>query len=108
VTSDEEMTGFREEVSGELHAAREEATRVRHLGSYFWLIMVLTAVIGPAVSVLISVHNTHRSEMKLCTVVVTTDDAWLANPPTSPAGIKQAENFHQLRRALGCPPYKGE
>lgn len=108
MTSDEEMNGFREEVSGELHAAREEATRVRQLGGYFWLVMVMTAVIGPALAIWVSVENTHRSERKLCTVVMSTDDAWIINPPTSPAGITQAQNFHQLRRALGCPPYKGE
>lgn len=96
------------EISEKVGAQAESTRRANRRGAYFWLIMVAYMVTSPAIAILvsrqISISGTIRSEQKLCTVVITTDDAWLTNPPTSPAGIRQAENFHKLRRDLKCPP----
>lgn len=91
--------------------AIEKARGARRRGAYFWLVMVAYMVMAPAIAILVSrnlaIQGTRKSEQKLCTVVVTTDDAWYAHPPPGVAGKAQAENFHKLRRALGCPPHKG-
>jgi hypothetical protein len=109
----------REEISEEIRKTVDDRTakevevgRIRRQrGAYFWIIMVAYMVLAPAGAILvsrqISVQGTQRSEQKLCTVVITTDDAWRKNPPASPSGKEQAENFHKLRRDLGCAPYKG-
>lgn len=43
-----------------------------------------------------------QSEQKLCAIVVLSDDQYRETPPTTELGRKQAENFAQLRRDLGC------
>lgn len=91
-----------DKVEGRIEVARE----LRRRGAYFWLIMVSYMIAGPAVAIWISSEGTHRSERKLCTIVINTDDYYHLNPPTLPAGKAQAANFSKLRRDLGCPPYK--
>lgn len=48
-------------------------------------------------------QSVRRSEQKLCGLVVLSDDAYRDNPPTTELGRRQAINFAQLRRDLGCP-----
>lgn len=38
-----------------------------------------------------------------CEVVSTLDDAYRAQPPTTPTGQHLAEEMHLLRMSLGCP-----
>lgn len=113
------MVNDREEISEEIKSVVEERANAaieqgrirRQRGAYFWIIVITYMIAAPALAILvsrqISIDGTHKSEQKLCTVVITTDDAWIKEPPTAPAGKEQAENFHKLRRDLGCAPYKG-
>lgn len=94
------------EDSGEIQKMREEARLALQRSAYFWFVMVATVVLAAGSSILISVVLTQRSERKLCAVVITSDDQWKQAPPIGEAGKKQAENMSNLRRDLGCPPYK--
>ena len=95
-----------QEITGKVSAqARSERERRKH-GAYFWVVMVAYMVAGPAFAIWISSEGTQRSERKLCTIVVSADNAYRMNPPATDVGRRQAENFSKLRRDLGCPPYK--
>jgi hypothetical protein len=96
-----------EETTGEIQKVREETQAYLRRGAYFWIIMVLTSVGSAGIAICVSTVNTHRSERKLCSVVVTSDDNYHRNRPVTPIGRDQAANFSRLRRELGCPPYKG-
>ena len=102
-----EREGISREISDVVDAktteAKEDARRRRGRGAYFWIIMVVYMVAGPAFAIWVSVENTHRSERKLCAVVVTGDDAYRQNPPVSPVGKRQAANMARLRHDFGCP-----
>lgn len=97
----------REEISAEIDAkagaVREDARRRRARGAYFWIVMVAYMVAGPAFAIIVSVQNTHRSERKLCAVIVQADEAWKAAPPPSASGREQAAAMARLRRDYHCP-----
>jgi hypothetical protein len=75
---------------------------------------VSSAVISGS-SFLLSAHSTaesiqrdresrRASELALCGVVATMDDAYRETPPTTPAGRNLAASIAELRQGLGCPP----
>jgi hypothetical protein len=72
-------------------------------GWYWWLIMAVTAVLGPAVAIVISSVNQRHSEEALCEVVVLSDDAYRAHPPTTPTGQQIAAAMNRLRQKYHCP-----
>lgn len=98
---------------------RAEARTSRVRGSYFWIIAAVYMIISPAIAVLvarqISIQATDRavqaavaeSEMKLCTIVVLSDDYYKRSPPALPAGKAQAAAMAQLRAEYHCPPRTG-
>lgn len=107
---------------GSITVAAEKAARDRRKDGVFWLAMVLTAVVGPALAVLFSAHNTNETELKFCTLVdasVTQAQArvqgYVDAPPTTAAGIEQATQaatavriLTDLQHSLGCPDEKGK
>ena len=101
------------ETSGEIKGLREAVARAQrraNITAYFWLVLIVTAVGGPAVAVLVSRHlaieNERASERKLCAVVITSDEGDRANPPGTAARRTQASNIARLRVALGCPAHQ--
>jgi hypothetical protein len=72
-------------------------------GWYWWLIMVVTAVVGPGLAIWVSAANQHRSEQALCEVVVLSDDAYRAHPPATPTGQQIAAAMARLREKYHCP-----
>lgn len=100
------MTGAAD-MTGEIERVREEARVRGRLDAYRYFVAILTVLAAAGVSIGISVFLTHRSEQKLCAVVITSDDTYRTTPPTTPVGKVQAANFSRLRLELGCEPYKG-
>lgn len=39
----------------------------------------------------------------MCALIVTLDNTYRANPPTTTTGQEVAANVHKLRMDLGCP-----
>lgn len=97
-----------QEISDKVNGQIETERLKRKRGTWFWVVMVAYMIVGPAAAIAVSSNNTRQSERKLCTIVVSVDEGYRRNPPTSPPGKQQAENFHKLRRDLGCPPYQGD
>lgn len=91
----------------EIEKVREEARGALAGAAYRLGIGVATVILAAGSSLLGTVVLTHRSERKLCDIVILSDDTYHQNPPTSDLGRKQAENFSKLRTDLGCKPYKG-
>jgi hypothetical protein len=85
------------------HRAEVAEGRARR-GWYWWLVMVLTAVVGPGLAIGVSSANQHRSEQAWCGIISTLDDAYRATPPTSPVGIRVAAAMARLRKDYHCPP----
>jgi hypothetical protein len=84
-------------------------------GAYFWMIMVAYMVLAPAVAILVSRQISinaadkaaRQTEMKLCAIVVMSDDYYRTTPPTSVTLKKQATAMADLRRKFHCPPTVG-
>jgi hypothetical protein len=47
-------------------------------------------------------ENTRQSQQAWCAVIVTVDNAYVANPPTTETGKQIAAGMHSLRRSFGC------
>jgi hypothetical protein len=102
-------------VSGEFAKVRAEQKIRNTRGSYFWFVMVAYMVACPAIGILVSRQisiNVSRdaareSELKLCAIVVTADDAYRATPPVGATVKRQAANMAKLRRDYHCPPNAG-
>jgi hypothetical protein len=98
----------------EIAAVREESRVRQSRGSYFWIIMVAYMVAAPALAILVSrqisidtaQRTTRSSEMKLCAVVVLSDDFYRRIPPASPTLKAQAAAMADLRIKFHCPPPK--
>jgi len=100
-----------------IRAAKDEAARARRKEGYFWLVMILTAVVGPSLAIFLSAHNTRQSEQKFCAIVDTSVRqaqarlaSYRAAPPNTPAGVAQQNQatlalvqMATLQRSLGCP-----
>jgi hypothetical protein len=93
--------------TGEIQAIRAEISKDRRRDAYFYLVLVITMVLAGGTSAFVSVTLNHRSERKLCAVVINADDSYREREPVTPAGKLQAANFSRLRHELGCPPYQG-
>lgn len=91
----------------EIEKVRDEARGVLAKSAYVYLIGIVTVILAAGSSLLGTVLLTQRSEHKLCAIVILSDDAYHRTPPTSDLGKEQARNFSDLRRSLGCKPYKG-
>jgi hypothetical protein len=102
-------------LSGEFAKVRAEQKFRNTRGAYFWLVMVAYMVACPAIGILVSRQISisvardaaRESELKLCAIVVTADDAYKAAPPSGPTVKKQAANMAKLRRDYHCPPNAG-
>jgi hypothetical protein len=96
----------------EIAAVREESRTRQSRGAYFWLIMVAYMVAAPAIAILVSVNAAQRatrsSEMKLCAVVILSDDYYrkLAPASTNQTVKDQARAMADLRVKFHCPPPK--
>jgi hypothetical protein len=100
----------------EIGKVREEARVRQSRGAYFWIIMVAYMVAAPAVAILVSrqisieaaQRTTRASEMKLCAVVVLSDDYYrkLAPASTNQTIKDQAAAMSDLRTQFHCPPPK--
>ena len=103
--------GQRQEFANVRAETAEVAEHVRGAAaraSYTILIATLTALMAAGASILTTVLLTTRSEHKLCAIVILSDDTYHRTPPVTDIGRAQAKNFSQLRKDLGCAPYKGE
>jgi hypothetical protein len=110
-----------EEVASRADQAKTEAEQTRRRGGYWWLVMVVTAVVGPALAIAFSAYNTDQSERKFCALITMSEvraqrqlDTYRLVPPTTAAGRAQlaqqevaTDEIIKLRRGLGCPPNKG-
>jgi hypothetical protein len=104
-----------EATTGEFASVREEARVARSRGAYFWLVMVAYMVAAPAIAILVSRQisidaadrATRQTEMKLCAIVVMSDDYYHSVPPASDTLKKQASAMADLRREFHCPPNVG-
>lgn len=47
-------------------------------------------------------HVDNESNRQWCSLVVTLDDTYLQNPPTTEVGKKVAQSMHNLRINFGC------
>jgi hypothetical protein len=107
----------RAEQTEEFAKVRAEATVRAHRGAYFWVVMVAYMVMCPAVSILvsrkISIDAAHKavseSQLRLCSIVVLSDDYYRKLAAASPIrAIKaQAVAMAQLRAEYHCPPTQG-
>ncbi|MDT4991408.1 MAG: hypothetical protein QOH97_1300 [Actinoplanes sp.] len=86
----------------ERHRAEVAESQTRR-GWYWWLVMVVTAVVGPGLAIGVSAANQRRSEQALCEVVVLSDDAYRAHPPATPTGQQIAAAMARLREKYHCP-----
>jgi hypothetical protein len=100
------------DTTDEIAAVREEGRIRQSRGAYFWIIMVAYMVAAPAIAILVSVNAAQRatrsSEMKLCAVVILSDDYYrkLAPVSTNPTIKAQAVAMADLRLKFHCPPPK--
>lgn len=96
--------------TNEIAAVREEARIRIQRGAYVYLIMIVTVICACAATLLtmryLSDRAIRESESKLCAIVILSDDTYRQNPPTTELGRKQAQNFSDLRKSLGCKPYR--
>jgi len=107
----------RAEQTEEFAKVRAEATSRARRGAYFWMVMVAYMVTCPAVSILISreisIKAAHKavaeSQMRLCAIVVLSDDYYRKLAPTSTnKAIKaQAIAMANLRAEYHCPSTQG-
>lgn len=100
VTEREEIS---REISDAADASKEDARGSRRRGAYFWAVMVVYMVAGPAVAIWVSQANQHRSERAWCGIITTLDDTYRATPPTTPVGRQIAAAMAKLRRDYRCP-----
>jgi hypothetical protein len=105
------------ETSGEIERIRIETRRDRRKDAYWWVVMVVTAVVGPALAIGYSAYNTNQSERKFCKLMAVSViqarsrvEGFKAVPPTTAAGRTQQSNAAEsvdlltdLQRSLGCP-----
>jgi hypothetical protein len=102
-------------LSGEFAKVRAEQKTRDIRGSYFWIVMVTYMVVCPAAGILVSreisinvaQEAARESELKLCAIVVTADDAYRAAPPVGTTVKKQAANMAKLRQDYRCPADAG-
>lgn len=76
-------------------------------GWHWWLVMTITAVLGPSVAVYVSINNQHRSEHALCEVIGLSEQAAMAAvvaAPNDPRAIQGVAAMERLRVAYDCPP----
>jgi hypothetical protein len=104
-----------EQTTDEFANVREEQRVARSRGAYFWLVMVAYMVAAPAIAILVSRQisidaadrATRQTEMKLCAIVVMSDDYYRTTPPASETLKRQAAAMADLRRQFHCPPTVG-
>ncbi|GAA2516588.1 hypothetical protein [Winogradskya humida] len=71
-------------------------------GWYWWAAMLASSLAMGIGAVVISVHLTNTSLRQLCSIVVTMDDDYRSEPPSTPTGERLAGSLAELRRELGC------
>jgi hypothetical protein len=105
------------EISGEIEKIQQDQRR----NAYWWMIMVVTAVLGPALAIGYSKYNTDQSERKFCKLMAVSVtqahsrvEGFKTAPPTTAAGRLQQSNAAEsvdlltdLQRSLGCPNDSG-
>ncbi len=75
-------------------------------GWHWWMVMVVTAVLGPGVAIWISTTNQHRSEQALCEVIGLSGEAAraaAAAAPDDPRAARGVAAMERLRAAYDCP-----
>lgn len=72
-------------------------------GWYWWAVMALTAVLGPAAAIGVSARNQHRSEQALCEVIVLSENAYRSNPAPGVTVRELAAAMARLRQKYHCP-----
>lgn len=116
-----ELREVKQQLEAKLGQTEKRAEQYRQRSAYWWLVMVTTAVLGPALAVAFSAYNTQQSERKFCALldnsVVRAQqavDAYDQAPPSTAAGRAQERrvrtslaDVQTLRRSLDCPPTKG-
>lgn len=71
-------------------------------GWYWWAVMALTAVLGPAAAIGVSAWNQHQSEQALCEVIVLSENAYQKNPAPSATVQELAAAMARLRQKYHC------
>lgn len=89
-------------MTGPTEQVRLDIRKSLRRDAYFYAVMVLTVVLAAGSSILVTVVLTHRSERKLCAVVINADEGYQRVPPQTRPGQEQARNIHALRERLGC------
>jgi hypothetical protein len=116
-----EILKIKAETTRKIESIRDETKRDRKRDAYFWMVMVLTSVIGPSLALAGSAYNTRQSERKFCAIMGTSVsqaqarlEAFLAAPPDTAAGKAQQTRAEEglmqladLQRSLGCPIDEG-
>src|ERR1700742_4066528 len=90
----------------------------RRRGAYFYLVLILTAILAAGTSVLASVAVNHRSvereraareasERAFCGIIVLLDDTYHKTPPQPGTATAQLAKAVAVARTVNhCPPYK--
>lgn len=97
-----------EEQTGEIQKVREEAITARRRGAYFWLVMVITGILGFSSNIFVTAKLNERTERKFCAIVINIDNGYRKVPPLTEPGREQARIYSNLRARLGCSPYEGK
>lgn len=69
---------------------------------YALLVSFMASVVIAASCLIWTATQQAESDARWCRLMTALDDAYRANPPTSPAGQQIAAEIHSLRRSLGC------
>ena len=71
--------------------------------TWYLLLVIYTSMMAMALgSIVYANHVATRSAQQWCSVINTIDDAYRAQPPTTPTGKKIAAEMHELRTNLRC------
>ena len=95
----------RQEITGEIEKVRSENKR----DVYRWLILIVTAVLGPCLAIWISTENQHKSEQRQCRQIAANLRVYNENFKTlSVAGLAQRQASIDLFREFHCPQLEPE
>ena len=72
------------------------------VGLYTLILLFFTVIVIGINSIWYANHVAQQNNRKWCSLVVTMDDAYRQQPPTSPTGRKVAADMAALRRQFGC------
>lgn len=73
----------------------------RHKDRKTWYALVVILVVSLALNGVMYFVVVHTSR-KICGIVVSLDEAYRQNPPTTPIGRDIANKMHSYRDSLGC------